>query len=68
MEPHDFHQLASQLATSPLGTIKHWHDQGYFLMKGLGKVWAEFSLLTLAYNLRCVMMTLGMPHMLRALV
>jgi Transposase DDE domain len=36
----------------PFGTIKHWPDQGYFLMRGLEKVRAEFSLSTLAYNTR----------------
>src|SRR5438552_8110342 len=42
MEPHDFHQLASQLATSQLGTIKHWHDLRLFpherTGEGLGRV------------------------------
>jgi transposase len=56
-----------QIVEHPFGTIKHWHDQGYFLMKGLEKVRAEFSLSTLAYNLRRVMTILGVPHMLRAL-
>ena len=52
----------------PFGTIKPWHDQDYFLTKGLEKVRAEFRLSTLAYNLRRVMTILGVPHMLRALV
>jgi hypothetical protein len=56
-----------QIVAQPFGTIKHWHDQGYFLMKGLEKVRAEFSLSTLAYNLRRVVTILGVPHMLRAL-
>jgi transposase len=56
-----------QIVEHPFGTIKHWHDQGYFLMKGLEKVRAEFSLSTLAYNLRRVVTILGVPHMLRAL-
>jgi hypothetical protein len=57
----------TQIVEHPFGTIKHWHDQGYFLMKGLEKVRAEFSLSTLAYNLRRVMTILGVSHMLRAL-
>jgi len=61
-------QKRKQSVAHPFGTIKHWHDQDYFLMKGLGKVRAEFSLSTLAYNLRRVMTILGVPHMLRALV
>jgi transposase len=56
-----------QIVEHPFGTIKHWHDQGYFLMKGLEKVRAEFSLSTLAYNLKRVMPLLGVPHMLQAL-
>jgi transposase len=56
-----------QIVEHPFGTIKHWHDQGYFLMKGLKKVRAEFSLSTLAYNLRRVMTRLGVLPMLQAL-
>ena len=36
----------------PFGTIKQWMNQGAFLMRGLEKVRAEFSLTALAYNLR----------------
>jgi transposase len=36
----------------PFGTIKQWMYQGAFLMRGLEKVRAEFSLTALAYNLR----------------
>jgi transposase len=60
-------KMRKQIVEHPFGTIKHWHDQGYFLMKGLKKVRAEFSLSTLAYNLRRVMTRLGVPHMLQAL-
>jgi transposase len=56
-----------QIVEHPFGTIKYWHDQAYFLMKGLEKVRAEFSLSTLAYNLRRVMTILGVAPMLRAL-
>ena len=35
----------------PFGTIKQWMNQGTFLMRGLEKVRAEFSLTALAYNL-----------------
>ena len=57
-----------QIVEHPFGTNKHWHDQGYFLMRGLETVRAEFSLSTLAYNLRRVVRILGVPHLLRALV
>ncbi len=36
----------------PFGTIKQWMNQASFLMRGLEKVRAEFSLTALAYNLR----------------
>ena len=39
----------------PFGTIKQWMYQGAFLMRGLEKVRAEFSLTALAYNLRRVL-------------
>ena len=39
----------------PFGTIKQWMNQGAFLMRGLKKVRAEFSLTALAYNLRRVL-------------
>ena len=35
----------------PFGTIKQWMNQDTFLMRGLDKVRAEFSLTVLAYNL-----------------
>jgi transposase len=39
----------------PFGSIKQWMNQGAFLMRGLAKVRAEFSLTALAYNLRRVL-------------
>ena len=57
----------TQIVEHPFGTIKHWHDQGYFLMKGLEKVRAAFSLSTRADNRRRVTMLLGVPYMLQAL-
>lgn len=35
----------------PFGTIKRWHDSGYFLLKGMRKVDGEFALFGVAYNL-----------------
>jgi hypothetical protein len=40
---------------------------GYFLMQGLKNVRAEFSLSCLAYNLRRVINSLGVPRLLVAL-
>ena len=51
----------------PYGTMKWWWDGGYFLLKGLEKVRGEFSLMTLAYNLRRVLNLLGVECLLEAL-
>jgi transposase len=51
----------------PFGTMKWWWDGGYFLLKGLTKVRGEFSLMTLAYNLRRVLNLLGVECLLEAL-
>lgn len=51
----------------PYGTMKWWSDGGYFLLKGLTKVRGEFSLMTLAYNLRRVLNLLGVECLLEAL-
>src|SRR5271165_6657177 len=37
-------------SSTRFGSIKQWMNQGYFLMRGLEKVRAEFSLTALAYN------------------
>ena len=60
-------QQRKELVEHPFGTIKHWWDQGHFLMKGLEKVRAEFSLSTLAYNIRRVLNILSVERLLAAL-
>jgi hypothetical protein len=50
----------------PFGTIKQWMNQGAFLMRGLEKVRAEFSLTALVYNLRQALNILGMDKMMAA--
>jgi transposase len=55
------------LAEHPFGTMKRGMDQGYFLLRGLEKVKAEFSLTVLAYNVKRVMRIVGMPKLLAAL-
>jgi transposase len=50
----------------PFGSIKQWMNQGAFLMRGLEKVRAEFSLTALAYNLRRAITIIGVPGMIRA--
>jgi transposase len=51
----------------PFGSIKQWMNQGYFLMRGLEKVRAEFSLTALAYNFTRTVNLVGIPKMLAAL-
>jgi hypothetical protein len=48
----------------PFGTIKQWMNQGAFLMRGLEKVRAEFSLTALAYNLRRVLNIMELPKLI----
>ena len=50
----------------PFGTIKQWMNQGAFLMRGLEKVRAEFSLTALAYNLRRVLNLVGFTKLMAA--
>lgn len=56
-----------QLVEHPFGTIKFWWDQAHFLLRGLPKVKAEFSLSTLAYNIRRVLNILGVQRLMAAL-
>ena len=51
----------------PFGSIKQWMNQGAFLMRGLPKVRAEFSLTALAYNLRRVLNIVGISGLMAAL-
>ena len=51
----------------PFGTMKRGMDQGYFLLRGLAKVRAEFSLTVLAYNLKRAISVVGIPRMIAAL-
>lgn len=51
----------------PYGTMKWTWDGYYFLVKGLKKVKGEFSLMTLAYNLRRALSLLGVECLLEAL-
>jgi IS5 family transposase len=50
----------------PFGTIKQWMHQGAFLMRGLEKVRAEFSLTALAYNLRRLLNLVGFAQLMAA--
>lgn len=55
-----------EIVEHPFGTIKQWMGQGAFLMRGLDKVRAEFSLTALVYNLRRALNILGIDALMRA--
>jgi transposase len=60
-------QQRNELVEHPCGTMKRsWH-QGSFMMRGVAKVRAEFSLTVLAYNLRRVLNLVDMPRLLASL-
>jgi hypothetical protein len=44
--------LRRELAEHPFGTMKRAFNQGYLLLKGLGKVKGEVGFTMLAYNMR----------------
>ncbi|MBV9249901.1 MAG: transposase [Acetobacteraceae bacterium] len=58
--------LRRETAEHPFGSIKQWMNQGAFLMRGLEKVRAEFSLTALAYNLRRVLNIVRFPQLMAA--
>ena len=60
-------KLRQQLVEHPFGTIKFWNDQRHFLMKGLEKVRAEFSLSTLAYDIKRALNIVGIKGLVAAL-
>jgi hypothetical protein len=55
-----------EIVEHPFGTIKQWMNQGAFLMRGLAKVRAEFSLTALVYNLRRALNILGVARLMAA--
>jgi len=48
----DIVKKRKELVEHPFGTIKHWMDQGYFLMRGIENVTGEMSLSALCYNIK----------------
>jgi transposase/macrodomain Ter protein organizer (MatP/YcbG family) len=66
-EDRTLYARRKELAEHPYGTMKRAMDQGYFLLKGLRKVRGEFSLTSLAYNLKRVINIVGVPRLLEAL-
>jgi hypothetical protein len=64
-EPEKF-KLRKQLAEHPFGTIKRWMGFTHFTLKGLVKVRAEWSLVTLAYNLKRVLNLVSFEKLMQA--
>lgn len=54
------------LVEHPFGTIKFWSHQQAFLLRGLEKVRAEWSLSTLCYNIRRVLKIVDFARLLEA--
>jgi transposase len=64
-QPEKF-QLRKQLAEHPFGTIKRTLGYTHFLLKGLEKVRAEWSLITLVYNLKRVLNLVSFQKLMAA--
>jgi transposase len=64
-QPEKF-KLRKTLAEHPFGTIKRWFGYTHFLLKGLAKVQCEWSLTTLAYNLKRVLNLVGFKKLMAA--
>jgi transposase len=59
-------KLRKELAEHPFGTIKRWFGYTHFLLKGLVKVRTEWSLMTLAYNLKRVLNLVSFEKLMAA--
>ena len=55
-----------EMVEHPFGTLKFWYGYAHFLVKGLDKVRAEFSLMSLAYNIKRAINLVGVPKMVDA--
>jgi transposase len=64
-QPEKF-KLRKTLAEHPFGTIKRWFGYTHFLLKGLVKVRTEWSLTTLAYNLKRVLNLVSFEKLMAA--
>ena len=63
----DILRQRKELVEHVFGTMKRHLQHGYFLLKTLPKVRAEFSFTVLTYNLKRVIAILGVPKLLAAL-
>ena len=57
--------LRKALVEHPFGTIKRGFGYTYFLVKGLEKVRAEWTLITLGYNLKRVLNLVSFEQLMR---
>ena len=64
-EPEKF-RLRKTLVEHPFGTIKRWMGCTHFSLKGLEKVRTEWSLITLAYNLKRVLNLVSFQKLMAA--
>lgn len=55
---------AREIVQHPFGSIKQWMNQGAFLLRGLEKVRAEFSLTALAHNMIRAVNLVGVAKLL----
>jgi transposase len=60
-------KLRKALVEHPFGTIKRWFGYTYFLVKGLENVRAEWTLITLAYNLKRVLHIVSFAELMSAM-
>lgn len=63
----DLMRRRKAIVEHPFGTIKRQINGGYFLMRGLAKVRAEFSLAALAFNIKRTLTIFGPEEMIRRL-
>jgi len=54
------------LIEHPFGTIKRWFGYHYFLVKGLSMVRAEWTLITLSYNMKRVLNLVSLAELMAA--
>ena len=66
-QPRKF-KLRKALAEHPFGTIKRWMGYTHFILKGLEKVRCEWSLITLAYNLKRVLNLVSFQNLMAAVL
>jgi transposase len=55
------------LSEHPFGTVKHWNDSPYLLLRGKDKASGELALSFLAYNIRRALNAIGFDKMLAIL-